>query len=290
MVERFADEEPCLHVETYKRTADQLAAMGHSGHGGENLGHGEGDLGAERNADEVRELPSRLDVSRDWNFALPIEENLRLADSVEGQESELCIFNGPCGSCGATASNKVCPVRIPGFKECVIMSFTCETCGARDTELKPSGAIGDLGCRLTLTATTLSDLNREVLKSDFAAVSIPDAHIDLCPGTLGGVFTTVEGLLTKIEEELRKVEPFVGDSANPEKRAAFVDRIDKLRQLASGAILPFTLIVEDPADQSFIGGPATEENVDALLTIERFERTDEQNEDLGLNDMRVVDY
>lgn len=54
---------------------------------------------------------------------------------------------------------------------------------------------------------------RDLLKSDSAMVMVPELELELGPGTLGGVFTTVEGLLTKIRKSLQESNPFaVGDS------------------------------------------------------------------------------
>jgi zinc finger protein len=46
-------------------------------------------------------------------------------------------------------------------------------------------------------------------------VAIPELELELQHGTLGGVFTTVEGLLTKILKNLLEGNPFaVGDSSS----------------------------------------------------------------------------
>lgn len=37
-----------------------------------------------------------------------------------------------------------------------------------------------------------------MFKSETAGVSIPELDLELCHGTLGGVYTTVEGLLEKV--------------------------------------------------------------------------------------------
>jgi zinc finger protein len=55
--------------------------------------------------------------------------------------------------------------------------------------------------------------NRDLLKSDSAMLAIPELDLVLEHGTLGGVFTTVEGMLTKIHQSLWDTNPFaVGDS------------------------------------------------------------------------------
>ena len=80
------------------------------------------------------------------------------------------------------------------------MSFNCEKCGFRSNEIKGGGAMPDYGERITLTVSGSDDsiLSRDVLKSDSASVFIPEIELELMAGTLGGVYTTVEGLIDKV--------------------------------------------------------------------------------------------
>ena len=52
---------------------------------------------------------------------------------------------------------------------------------------------------------------------------------------------------------------------------------------------PFTLILEDPLANSYLQNLYAPDP-DPNMTIESFERTWEQNEDLGLNDIKVEGY
>ena len=58
------------------------------------------------------------------------------------------------------------------------------------------------------------DLNRDVFKSDSCSLTIPEVGLELQPGTLGSMYTTVEGLLDKIITNMEESNPFgKGDSA-----------------------------------------------------------------------------
>ena len=46
------------------------------------------------------------------------------------------------------------------------------------------------------------------MKSETCAVNLPDIELELCMGTLGGVFTTVEGLIEKIQDHLDETNQF----------------------------------------------------------------------------------
>lgn len=52
-------------------------------------------------------------------------------------------------------------------------------------------------------------------QSDTAGMSIPEIDLELNPGTLGGRFTTLEGLLQQVYEELDEKVFAHGDAALP---------------------------------------------------------------------------
>lgn len=96
---------------------------------------------------------------------------------------------------------------------------------------------------------TPKDLNRDIFKSNTASFSIPEIGLDMDSGSMASRYTTVEGLLMALGEELEKHNPFGrGDSANDKK---FLEFLKKLNDCREGNI-PFTLILDDPADNCFI--------------------------------------
>jgi len=50
-----------------------------------------------------------------------------------------------------------------------------------------------------LKVETEDDLKRDVFKSDTCVLRIPEIPLELGMGTLGGVYTTVEGLIEKVD-------------------------------------------------------------------------------------------
>jgi len=236
----------------------------------------------------------------------------------EGLETAGEFMAAQCTSCGyEDAKQRFCEVDIPGFRRCLIMAFTCVRCGFKDSEVKPSGDIGDQGKRWLLTVRHPEDLNRDILKSTFAEVKLRDIRtnidesmqvptVDLQPGTLGSLFTTVEGLCMKASETLSSSMPFHGDSTQDGNHRAKVwgKLVEGLKLFGSGELLedgtlkyPFTLDVIDVADHSFIGERGEtfvgekgrldyrSGHNDDILLVEIFDRTDEQNDDLGLTEM-----
>lgn len=51
-----------------------------------------------------------------------------------------------------------------------------------------------------------------------------------------------------------------------------------------------TLILDDPAGNSYVQSLGEGDALDEALTIEKYERSFEQNEELGLNDIKTENY
>ena len=108
---------------------------------------------------------------------------------------------------------------IPYFKECIIMATNCEACGNRTNEVKSGSGIAEKGVRITLKLTDSTDMSRDVLKSETCSMSIPELDFEVGAGTLGGKFTTLEGLLVSMKDQLIGQNPLsCGDSALPDMK------------------------------------------------------------------------
>jgi len=122
-------------------------------------------------------------------------------------------------------------------------------------------------------------------QSDTAALSIPEIELELSEGTLGGKYTTIEGILDDIKNQLSRSNQFaLGDSAEPEQNnemTGFLAKLDQCRNVEK----PFTLILDDPLGNVYIYSPLGLD--DPNLKILKYDRTFEQNEELGLNDICV---
>lgn len=198
---------------------------------------------------------------------------------------EVMTFPSTCGACGTKAETRMFVTNIPYFKEVIVMASTCDACGYKNSELKPGGRIPEKGKKISLVVKSVRDLNRDVIKSDTASVEIPELELELSVGTLGGLVTTVEGLLTNISQSLKRVHGFsIGDSAEAWKRSKWQEFDSHLQKLLK-VEEEWTLVLDDALANSFIA-PATDDfESDTQLKSEEYERTFEQNEDLGLNDM-----
>jgi len=87
-------------------------------------------------------------------------------------------------------------------------------------------------------------------------------------------------------DTLREENPFVGDSTDKEQVGGFEAFLQKLESLKKGEIYPFTMIFVDPMSNCFIQNPHYP-SPDTHVIVEEYERTFEENEELGINDMKV---
>ncbi|OAE33112.1 hypothetical protein AXG93_862s1040 [Marchantia polymorpha subsp. ruderalis] len=152
-------------------------------------------------------------------------------------------------------------------------------------ELKPGGSIPKKGKKITLQVKSKRDLSRDVIKSDSAMVIVPEVELELSPGTLGGLVTTVEGLICQISESLKRVHGFsIGDSADPWRKNKWQDFDNHLKKLLE-CEEEWSLVLDDALANSFIA-PATDDfEADTQLISEDYERSWDQDEELGLHDM-----
>ncbi|KAJ3213521.1 hypothetical protein HDU67_002807 [Dinochytrium kinnereticum] len=248
------NKDPKLNYEVYVRTQEQEEALGL----------------APPDAHDEEEKPEEA-----------IDDSL---------QNEVHVFHGNCSRCNAPSDTRMHLLEIPHFKEVVIMATDCDMCGYKSNEVKAGGAISPQGKRIIVKMEDQDDLSRDILKSETCGLSIPELELELTPGTLGGRFTTVEGLLSQVHEELAsRASPFSsGDSADEKRKETFQKFLGRL-QKAIKLEVPYTLILDDPLGNSYLQNPNAPDE-DPNMKIEVYDRTFEQNEDLGLNDMVLEGY
>ncbi|KAE8152903.1 ZPR1 zinc-finger domain-containing protein [Aspergillus avenaceus] len=220
------------------------------------------------------------------------ETGVEDSEIVDGQ-----VYSLPteCPGCSKPGFVNMKKVNIPYFKEVIIWSTSCEHCGYRTSEVKTGGEVPEKGKRITLKVENEVDLSRDILKSDTCALISDELEVTVQPGTLGGRFTTVEGLLTEIRDQLHgqifDVDDTTGaggdsmPSDDKDKWTRFFSRLDA----AINGDMKFVITLEDPMANSYVQdlcAPAP----DHQITTEEYTRTEEEEEELGLKDMKVEGY
>jgi len=250
-------EDPQMKIKHFNRTVEQLDAMGYK---------------AENTYEEYKnseEKPEHITAHK-VDFAKPLVEE----DDIK---EEALIFPTPCHNCG-----------VPYFKELIIMAFNCDKCGAKSREVKVGGEISAKAKKITLKVQNEGDLRRDLFKSESAIIIIPEVPLELTLGDIGGIYTTTEGLIEQIHDHMKENNPFVGDSTQSElkeKLDVFFAKLQDLKSLKT----PWTLIMDDPLGNCFVQNPFHPKD-DPSVEVVEYDRTWEQNEELGLNDMKTENY
>jgi zinc finger protein len=90
---------------------------------------------------------------------------------------------------------------IPFFKKLVIMSFSCDECGYKNNEIQSGNALEDYGVKLTFKCLKAEDLQRNVVRGEYAATFLPELELEI-PSCKKGYMSTIEGFLTTMVEDL----------------------------------------------------------------------------------------
>jgi len=208
--------------------------------------------------------------------------------------NEVYSFPATCPGCMHHCVTHMKMVDIPHFKQVVIMSTVCDDCGYRSNDVKTGGVIPDKGERITLSVKDPSDLTRDILKSETCELECPELNLQVNPGTLGGRFTTVEGLFTQVRNDLHgqifqtDATGTGGDSLSEGEKTKWTEFFENLDAAIRGE-RQFTVILNDPLASSYVQ-PMDPPNPDPKITKEHYERTDAEEEELGLKDIKVEGY
>mmetsp|Transcript_7960 Transcript_7960/g.9109 ORF Transcript_7960/g.9109 Transcript_7960/m.9109 type:complete len:555 (+) Transcript_7960:108-1772(+) len=217
----------------------------------------------------------------------------------EGIEKEVLTIPSDCPNCKYPGNSEMCLTNIPYFKQIMIMAFNCESCGFKDNEVKGGGAISAKGKKICLKVPSKSDdpeayevdMRRDVVKGTTAGILIPEIDLEITHGSLGGSYTTLEGLLQLAYDKLFETDMasfFKGDSTTSRQRIRFDEFEKQFGRLLAGD-MPFTFVLDDPLDNSFMYSP-TAPDPDPRMTTSTYERTKEQNDEFGLSDMNTENY
>jgi len=211
--------------------------------------------------------------------------------SASDMTKEVMRLPVDCNHCSARGECNMCVTDVPHFKEVIIMAFTCEECGWREVEVKGGGAVPLKGTVTTLhynpaDADAETDMQRDLIKGDTANIEIPELELVVEHGSLGGMYTTVEGLLEAVKSKLGESDPFVmeaADSSDAGRKSAFVSFMDKLTAVREGRV-PFTLRMRDPMANTWIYSPLAP-GPDPKLSHEEYTRSHGEDLELGLLDI-----
>lgn len=225
---------------------------------------------------------------------MPVDTAPLGQDQDEIVENQVYSFPATCPGCGKPCSTNMKMVNIPHFKQVVLMSTVCDHCGYRSNEVKTGGEVPEKGRRITVSVEKSEDLSRDILKSESCALSCPELELQVEPGTLGGRFTTIEGLLTQVRDDLHanifgdEDNAGGGDSMLEAERERWNQFFERLNKAIKGEV-KFRITLEDPLASSYVQSFMAPEP-DSQIQVEDYDRTEEEEEALGLKDIKTEGY
>lgn len=93
---------------------------------------------------------------------------------------------------------------VPFFKEIVISAFECPHCGFRNTGIQSAAQIAEKGVQYEIFVKDKKDFFRQIVKSEFASIKIPEIDLELPSKSGTGYLTTVEGLVGRILGDMKR--------------------------------------------------------------------------------------
>ncbi|KAG8283180.1 nucleolar zinc-finger protein [Homalodisca vitripennis] len=159
------------------------------------------------------------------------------------------------------------------------MSFDCPHCGFENNEIQSAGEIEEKGVRITLEVQSEKDLNRQIIKSDYTSIRIPEVDFEIPSQSQKGEVTTVEGIIDRAitgltqDQEVRRAE----HTEIAKQVDDFIEKLKKLKTVAS----PFTMILEDISGNTFVSNPKAPQR-DPASKVVQFVRSKDQDQTLGI--------
>ena len=201
-----------------------------------------------------------------------------LFENIDGAQ-QVTEIESLCMNCHENGSTRLLLTKIPHYKEVVVMSFDCPHCGHHNNEIQSASAVGERGVHQKCSIDCAKDLNRQIIKSEYATVRFEELDFEIPSSTQTGILTTVDGMLD------RSIDGLSQDQAlrliqHPDLHAKIEGIIGILRDYMAGKTL-FTISIDDPSGNSYIenfNAPA----IDPNLIITHYKRNPEQVEALGL--------
>lgn len=268
----------------YARTPEQNTSLG--------LSSGEEDTDAQREAEEAEAVRQARMTELGAEQIAHAEVGGAVADVYDIVDGKMYSLPLRCPGCAKPANMNIQSVNIPYFKQVILTAVVCAHCGYRTNDVKTGGEYPDRGKRIRLSVESSKDLRRDILKSETCNLKIPECRVEVEAGTMGGRFTTVEGLLTQIRDDLRgniydvdDVKNTGGDSMPSERKTAWDEFFRTLDSAIRGE-MNYTIVMDDPLANSYVQSFFAPEP-DPQIKTEDYIRTAEEEDDLGLNDMKT---
>ena len=94
-------------------------------------------------------------------------------------ENPVTEIESLCMNCKEQGITRLLLTKIPFFKDVIVMSFSCPHCGYRNTSIEDAKELAPQGIHFVLTVKTNKDMDRRIIKSNFASLSVPCCGLEI---------------------------------------------------------------------------------------------------------------
>lgn len=144
------------------------------------------------------------------------------------------------------------------------------------------GEIAEKGVEIDVNIYAKDTLNRFVVKSEWAVVTIPEIELEIPKTTQKGSIKTIEGYLRatadhlKLNQEERRI-------TDPDSAMKIDEFIEKLEEMCLGMHMPWHFKIDDPSGNSFVQNPHAPAN-DVYCKTKHYERSNKDMVEMGFMD------
>ena len=171
-------------------------------------------------------------------------------------EIPLSEIESLCKYCHENGTTRILLTKIPFFKDVILMSFTCAKCGYRSNEVQTATVLADYGIKYELKIVNKRDLDRRLVKSEYAEIHVPFCGLEIPPKTQKGKLSTIEGFLSTAATELKEAyDSGVYDELETSVKDKIKETIDNINKILDLSALPVELTLIDASGNSFIENP-----------------------------------
>ncbi|GMF07890.1 unnamed protein product [Ambrosiozyma monospora] len=199
----------------------------------------------------VGEAAQTVDQEEVPQQQLQQDEGIRQTGAADAEGHPVQEIDSLCMNCHKDGVTRLLLTSIPYFREVIIMSFECQHCGFKNSEIQPASTIQQRGAKYVLKVEDKKDFNKQVVKSESASCKFVELDIEI-PAKKGQL-TTVEGLLQEMIDDLEMDQP-QRKEVQPEIYEKIEEFLKKVRATINceEGTLPLTFYVDDPAGNSWI--------------------------------------
>lgn len=137
-------------------------------------------------------------------------EEIVSALSADNPEFTPMEIESLCMNCEKNGITRLLCTSIPYYRTVILMSFECPHCGFKNNEIQSGEAVQEHGTEVVLRVMEEDDLRRQMVRSEYASIEVPELELVIPARSQQGEVTTIEGVLERVHSGLYRIKPAEG--------------------------------------------------------------------------------